>query len=96
MNCGFPEFFIVFDSEYMFFIFTDHPKCVLFITHGGLLSSIETVHFGVPTISVPIFFDQSVNSARAAANGYSITIHWSYNLAQDFKQAILEILQDKR
>ncbi|CAB3233302.1 unnamed protein product [Arctia plantaginis] len=34
-----------------------HPNCKLFISHGGLLSSIETIHFGVPIIGVPLLFD---------------------------------------
>ncbi|KAI8437492.1 hypothetical protein MSG28_011810, partial [Choristoneura fumiferana] len=49
-----------------------HPKCLFFITHGGHLSSIESVHFGVPTIGVPIFFDQFININKAVNNGYAI------------------------
>lgn len=69
---------------------------MIFITHGGLLSSIETVYFSVPTIVVPIFFDQFLNAKRGADNGYSITVEWSYNLAQDLKRAILDIIHDTR
>lgn len=69
-----------------------HPNCKFFISHGGLLSSIESVHFGVPIIGVPILFDQHVNVNKAVANGYAIKVDLDYDLPQKLKAAI-NILQ---
>lgn len=33
----------------------------MFITHGGLLSSLEAVHCAVPIIGIPMFSDQFTN-----------------------------------
>lgn len=60
----------------------------MFISHGGLLSSIETVHFGVPIIGVPLLFDQIINVNKAVASGYAIKVDFTYDLAKDLKAAI--------
>lgn len=54
------------------------------------------MHFGVPVIGVPISFDQILNAKNSVANGYSISVEMTYNLAQELKHAILEMLIDKR
>nr|QBQ34577.1 UDP-glycosyltransferase UGT381B1 [Diaphorina citri] len=38
-----------------------HPKVKLFIMQGGLQSSQEAIHFGVPMIGIPFFADQDTN-----------------------------------
>ncbi|XP_014275916.1 UDP-glucosyltransferase 2 [Halyomorpha halys] len=38
-----------------------HNNTVLFITHGGYLSLVEAVNFGVPVIGIPFFGDQGKN-----------------------------------
>lgn len=45
------------------FFLTDHPKCVLFITQGGILSCMETLNASVPVVGIPIFSDQHYNLA---------------------------------
>ncbi|KAI8437496.1 hypothetical protein MSG28_011810 [Choristoneura fumiferana] len=69
-----------------------HPKCLFFITHGGHLSSIESVHFGVPTIGVPIFFDQFININKAVNNGYAIKVDLNLDLPTNLKTAINKML----
>ncbi|XP_043483364.1 UDP-glucosyltransferase 2-like isoform X2 [Leptopilina heterotoma] len=38
-----------------------HKNTKVFITHCGLLSSLEAVYFGVPVIGIPIVADQFIN-----------------------------------
>ncbi|XP_037302627.1 UDP-glucosyltransferase 2 [Manduca sexta] len=72
-----------------------HPNCVLFITHGGQLSTTEAIHFGVPIIGIPVFGDQFVNIARAVNKGFALQVKLSYSLAEDLKLAIQEILNNQ-
>nr|AUC64281.1 UDP-glucuronosyltransferase [Plutella xylostella] len=69
-----------------------HPNTKLFITHGGLLSTTETIHFGVPIIGIPAFADQFVNVDRAVGKGFAKRVDLSYDIAQELKGAIEELL----
>lgn len=69
---------------------------MIFITHGGLLSFIEAVHYGVPIIGIPIFLDQFINTNKASNNGFGIKVDLSYNVPQDLKFAIQEMLKDQK
>lgn len=66
----------------------------MFITHGGLLSSTEAIHFGVPIIGVPVFFDQFTNVERAVQNEYALRVPLSKNLPKDLIVAIKEMLSN--
>lgn len=78
------------------FLITAHPNCLFFITHGGHLSSTEAIHFGVPIIGVPVFFDQFVNINKAAAKGYAIRVPLTYDLAKDLKEAIKTMISEPK
>ncbi|XP_046972359.1 UDP-glucosyltransferase 2-like [Vanessa cardui] len=73
-----------------------HEKCILFITHGGLLSTTESIHFGVPTLGIPVFGDQFINVARGVKKGYAKKVDLSYTMAKDLKVAIQEMINDPR
>lgn len=73
-----------------------HPNCLLFITHGGILSLIEAIHFGVPTIGIPIYLDQFKNVNKAVANGNALKVNLTMNLPEDLKNAIEEILNNTK
>ncbi|XP_068619916.1 UDP-glucosyltransferase 2-like [Battus philenor] len=73
-----------------------HPKCVLFITHGGLLSTTETIHFGVPIIGIPVFGDQFINVDVAVHKGFAKQVKLSYSVVEDLKLAIHDILSDPK
>ncbi|CAH2054206.1 unnamed protein product, partial [Iphiclides podalirius] len=73
-----------------------HPNCLLFITHGGLLSTTEAVHFAVPIIGISVFGDQHVNVQRAVNKGFAMKVDLSYNMAEDLDRAIKEMLGNPR
>lgn len=49
-----------------------HPNVKLFITHGGLLSTIESIYYGKPVLGLPVFYDQFLNVKRATRMGYGL------------------------
>ncbi|KAJ0169845.1 hypothetical protein K1T71_014451 [Dendrolimus kikuchii] len=73
-----------------------HPNVKVFITHGGLLSALEALNFGIPCITIPIFGDQPANAARAVRLEYALKIDFGDDLAKDIKLALDEMLNNDR
>ncbi|XP_075985046.1 UDP-glucosyltransferase 2-like [Anticarsia gemmatalis] len=73
-----------------------HPNLALFITHGGLLSTTEAIHCGVPIIGIPVFADQFINVARASQRGFAIKVDLSYTMAPELKKAVLEMTSNPK
>lgn len=66
----------------------------MFISHGGLLSTTETVYHGVPVIGIPIFGDQIVNIANAENSGYGIKLEYDDLTEETLGLAINKMLND--
>ncbi|XP_047511786.1 UDP-glucosyltransferase 2-like [Pieris napi] len=73
-----------------------HPNCVLFVTHGGLLSTTETIHFGKPIVAIPVFADQFNNANNAVRKGFGIKVDLSYTMADNLKVAIEGVIQNPK
>ncbi|KAL1491843.1 hypothetical protein ABEB36_012378 [Hypothenemus hampei] len=73
-----------------------HPNIKLFITHGGLLSTTETIYHGVPILAIPVFGDQSANADRAVSSGYALKL--KYNTPEftkeNFEKSLNELLHN--
>lgn len=65
-----------------------HPDIKLFITHGGLLSMIEAIHYAKPIVGMPICYDQHLNVARAQAKGFGLSVNFKGLNVEQFKSAI--------
>uniref|UniRef100_W8C4F8 UDP-glucuronosyltransferase 2B10 n=1 Tax=Ceratitis capitata TaxID=7213 RepID=W8C4F8_CERCA len=71
-----------------------HPKVKFFITHGGLLSTTESIYHGKPFVGIPIFGDQFLNMNRAEASGYGIRVDYTNLTRESFKSAIERMLSN--
>jgi glucuronosyltransferase len=71
-----------------------HPNVVLFITHGGLLSTEEAIIRGVPIVGIPIFADQRLNVGRATSGGYGLQIDFDNVTTESVTWAIREIIEN--
>lgn len=76
--------------------FVAHPNTKLFITHGGLLSTIETIYFAVPIIAIPVFADQRGNAKRAECSGFGVTISFNAINEELLSEKINEILTNPK
>lgn len=47
-----------------------HPNVRLFISHGGVFGTVESIWHGVPMLLIPFFGDQHRNTMRAVRIGY--------------------------
>jgi glucuronosyltransferase len=52
------------------------------MTHGGLLSCTESVHFGVPLVVIPVFGDQPLNAKQVEGRGQGIILKLD-NITED-------------
>lgn len=77
-------------------MFSAHPNVVAFITHGGLLSTIETVTRGVPIIGIPVFGDQKANIAAAVTEGYAVSVPLPELSEEKLSWALNEILNNPK
>uniref|UniRef100_A0A6P7GJF9 UDP-glucuronosyltransferase-like n=1 Tax=Diabrotica virgifera virgifera TaxID=50390 RepID=A0A6P7GJF9_DIAVI len=73
-----------------------HPNLKLFITHGGLLSILETVYHGVPILVLPIFADQKVNAAKAQQAGYGLRLPFLEITEEKLTNALHEVLTNPK
>ncbi|VEN63192.1 unnamed protein product [Callosobruchus maculatus] len=71
-----------------------HPNVKLFVTHGGLLSTLETIYHGVPVLALPIFADQKLNAARAQEAGYGRYILFSEVTETKMDDALRNLLNE--
>lgn len=76
--------------------FAGHPNCRLFITHGGILSVIESIYHGVPMLSVPVFGDQKHNSIEVQSRGFALHVPYFELTAEAFGENLQKLLKDSR
>ncbi|XP_053960577.1 UDP-glucuronosyltransferase 2B15-like [Anastrepha ludens] len=71
-----------------------HPNLKLFITHAGKGGMVEATYHGVPMVAIPIFADQPLNAAKIVSSGYGTQVDIMNLKEDDFKAAILEVLNN--
>lgn len=73
-----------------------HKNCKAFISHGGMLSVQEAIHFGVPLLGFPFFGDQPMNLAFVDAKGIGIKMDFDKITYESLYQALYEILNNPK
>ncbi|KAH8404960.1 hypothetical protein KR009_012056, partial [Drosophila setifemur] len=72
-----------------------HPKVKLFISHGGMLSTIESIHHGTPILGLPFFFDQFRNMEYIQRQGLGLVLNFNEMTAKELKTTIHRLLTEK-
>ncbi|CAD6995926.1 UDP-glucuronosyltransferase [Ceratitis capitata] len=73
-----------------------HPKVKLFITHGGMHSTIEVVHHGKPIVGMPVFYDQHLNIQHILKKGFGVAVNFKNFTSGELRDAILEVLNNPK
>ncbi|KAH8343689.1 hypothetical protein KR059_004431 [Drosophila kikkawai] len=72
-----------------------HPKVKLFITHGGLQSTVESIHHGTPMLGLPFFYDQFRNMDHVSQQGLGLVLNFWEMTSEELKTTILRLLEEK-
>nr|CAD7402225.1 unnamed protein product [Timema poppensis] len=73
-----------------------HPKTRLFISHGGLMGTLESVYAGVPIVGIPLFADQELNIKRCVLQGFAVKLLYDDITKESLLSAIRTLLDDPR
>ncbi|XP_054281292.1 UDP-glycosyltransferase UGT5-like [Macrosteles quadrilineatus] len=73
-----------------------HPNCKAFITHGGLMSTHEALHSGVPTVGIPFFADQPFNVKFMEHRGVGKQVNFFSLSEETLSKALNLILSDPK
>lgn len=85
----------VIDLTVGFLLFSDHKNVKAFISHGGMLSTTEAAHCGVPMVAIPLFGDQFANSAAAKDSGLGTVLHYKDITKESLLEALNTVLDPK-
>ncbi|XP_065368673.1 UDP-glycosyltransferase UGT5-like [Calliphora vicina] len=73
-----------------------HPRVKLFISHGGLLSTSESVYHGKPMLGLPVFYDQQMNIKKGIQAGFALGIDFHTLPREEFKSSILKMMNNPK
>ncbi|KAG8238542.1 UDP-glycosyltransferase [Ladona fulva] len=73
-----------------------HPKLLVFVTHGGLLSTQESIYHGVPIIGVPFVADQRTNVRRLEELKVAKEVNILTTTEDLFAKTILSVVRDDK
>lgn len=73
-----------------------HPNVKLFVSHGGLFSTMESVDRGIPLLIVPFFGDQHRNARRIEMAGYGKVLAYDDLTETMLTEQITEMLSSNQ
>ncbi|BFZ10334.1 hypothetical protein BsWGS_13372 [Bradybaena similaris] len=72
-----------------------HKNVKVFISHSGAHSLYESLYHAVPTVCLPLFFDQQFNADRAEDKGYCLSLDVFKASADDLVRVIEQVVSSK-
>lgn len=73
-----------------------HPNLKLFITHGGISSTIEAVYYGVPVVGIPVLVDQPINMKNTVHAGTGLALNYDQLTNDSLYSVIQEVLNNPK
>lgn len=73
-----------------------HPSVRLFFTHGGQLSIIEAIKFGMPVVGMPLYADQISNIKMAQEDGIGVYLDYDSLTYESVFKALQTVLSNSR
>ncbi len=72
-------------------------RAALFVTHAGMNSISEAIHYGVPLVCIPIDFDQPGVAYRVCDElGFGIRLNKDgFNICDEIQETVKRVLSNK-
>jgi MGT family glycosyltransferase len=70
-------------------------RAAVMVTHGGMNSIMECIHFGVPMVIVPGLRDQPGNATRAVHHGLAVTARMASITAKELVSLTAHAMTDR-
>ncbi|XP_046998555.1 UDP-glycosyltransferase UGT5-like [Schistocerca americana] len=70
----------------------NHPNVKAFVTHSGLLGTIEAVHNAVPVVTIPFFGDQDHNAKNIVRQGIGIQLSYRNLTMENLLSALNQVI----
>ncbi|KAG5682700.1 hypothetical protein PVAND_012034 [Polypedilum vanderplanki] len=67
-----------------------------FISHSGMLSTLESTWHGVPVVRIPLFLDQARNLKKLMNAGAAVKVDFNEITVENLKSALLEVLKNPK
>lgn len=68
----------------------------MFVSHGGLLGTIEAVYAGVPIVGIPMFGDQPMNIKAIVDGKMGVSVNYKDINKENILKAIRAVLDQPR
>jgi glucuronosyltransferase len=68
----------------------------VFVSHGGLLGTIEAVYAGVPIVGIPMFGDQPMNIKAIVDGKMGVSVNYKDINKENILKAIRAVLDQPR
>lgn len=69
-------------------------KASVFITHGGMNSTMESLYYGVPMVVVPQMLEQEMTARRVAELGLGRTLDEEHLTAEQLREVVVRVQHD--
>ncbi|KAG5685001.1 hypothetical protein PVAND_014204 [Polypedilum vanderplanki] len=73
-----------------------HKNVKAFISHSGMLSTLESTWHGIPIIGIPLYADQIRNLKKSMNAGAAVKVDFHEITTENLKSALLEILENPK
>uniref|UniRef100_A0A7G3B2B4 Putative udp-glucoronosyl and udp-glucosyl transferase n=1 Tax=Lutzomyia longipalpis TaxID=7200 RepID=A0A7G3B2B4_LUTLO len=73
-----------------------HPNTKLFMSHCGLMSTLESSWHGVPILALPVLLDQFTNANQLVKTGVAERINLNSFTSDELQKVILKMMSDTK
>ncbi|GAB0098882.1 UDP-glucuronosyltransferase [Sergentomyia squamirostris] len=71
-----------------------HSNVILFINHGGIFGTQESIHYGVPMLTIPFYGDQFRNAYRSQKRGHALVIEYDAITEESLSEKLNALLTE--